>query len=526
MMRTTIFLLALLLFVGRVYSINGKQPTAAQTSWADGVASVKSGALDSADILLKSAFSAGIGEDSLYYLWSAIFLAKGVYDTALALNYAITLDSSRTLYKEVLLQRYTIYSTLGWEREAALLLDTLKRTPKERLRRFIPEGVLYLSGGGYAEQDVADRNYPYATAADSMVTFNNGAGVASLRLGWRIPVDHKRGFVLGGRGRYAGSRFSVASSTTHLADSAEAAYGGYVRFWFMEELGSLEYAYTRNWGPVNGYSLQHDLSLRLVFLAGAWLGSTEAGYRYETPQHEHYYYLMTYWTRDVARRHNISVSCYLSGLSADLFTVQDMVSYYHFRDSSLYRDASFTTPVATKVMLYGTQLSTALFDRAIPQSYWGVNPRLEYTLQLGDNYAAGVGSGYLLTWYRQKYSWLDKRYPADAIPMTPNFLPDPTTTVLNGADGQYYWVRSSVTPQSIVLDSLPFFYQSRQRIDQTISMNLFFKRSLGYFGSAQINLDFRRNFSTLMHDSPVAIQKWYGEVMLRWFFRFKPDRLP
>lgn len=199
-MRTTIFLLALLLFTGRVYSVNGKPPTAAQASWADGVASVNIGDLASADVLLKAAFSAGIGEDSLYYLWSAIFLAKGVYDTALALNYAIKFDSSCSIYNEVLLQRYTIYSTLGWEREAALLLDTLERTPKGRLRRIIPEGVLYLSGGGYTEEDVADRNYPYATAADSMVTLNNGAGVASLRLGWRIPVGHKRGFGLGGVG--------------------------------------------------------------------------------------------------------------------------------------------------------------------------------------------------------------------------------------------------------------------------------------------------------------------------------------
>ena len=117
--------------------------------------------------------------------------------------------------------------------------------------------------------------------------------------------------------------------------------------------------------------------------------------------------------------------------------------------------------------------------RIIPQSYWGVNPHLRYQYQLTKLFAAGMGTGYLCSWYREKYTWINLRYASADIPAgngirnmytgTESFL------AFNAADRRYYWVRTIRSVNQVTLDTLPVTFHSERRVDQALSLNLFFK---------------------------------------------------
>jgi hypothetical protein len=76
---------------------------------------------DSAQVSLYVAFKDGMSKDSLYYMWANLYIQKGVYDSALALNAAL-IDTASIWQNRTLNQRYLIYKMLGWEDDASGLL--------------------------------------------------------------------------------------------------------------------------------------------------------------------------------------------------------------------------------------------------------------------------------------------------------------------------------------------------------------------------------------------------------------------
>jgi hypothetical protein len=265
-----------------------------------------------------------------------------------------------------------------------------------------------------------------------------------------------------------------------------------------------------------------------------WLGTVEGGYHHEYPLKEHYYYLMTYWDRTIGKRNNFSFSLFLSGMSAEKLQILMYQPYIYVKDDIIYSDSNVTSPITETFYLSNSSVyGTIESERNIPQDYWGVNPNLRYEYKVSKRVSMGLGGNYMLTWYRSNYTWIEYRPYRETIPTTGIRNPFQTESFLayNTDDGGYYWVNSiqkSNRQLVVQLDSIPviFYYYNERRVDQSLTLNLFFKYRANRFGSFTLDLTARRSFSTLMKLAPVDIERWYGALTLTWFFRFKPDYGP
>ena len=511
------------------------QPTAKEW-WQQGIAAARSNATDSASFYMKKSFAAGISDDSLYYLWAEIFLSKGVLDTALALNYSIPVSDTNTLFKKVLEQRYAIYTTLGWKKEAEALLDSLDIKRPGRWRRLVPEGMIYLSGGAYYESSTTDKNYPYTRTTDSTEDLINGNGIASIRVGWHLPTGKKQGVRFGGKLRYAGSRFSVANTTAHLNDSADASVGAYLHYSLFSDRLLAGYTFNRKKDFLATRSFLHQFFLRYAFLMKKWLGSVEAGYNYEAPLKEHFYYMMNYWDRLIDKKNSVSFTLFLSGMTAEELVINSSLQYLYVKDNRIYTDATFTYPVPTTQNLNFINRTSvdSVFDwlpvtMSIPQSFLSVNPHTRYEYKLNRRFSFGAGLGYNFTWYKELYSWMDFSHDNFKEANIPDQYGNKQYAAYNQNDSNYYWIRLiPIISGETLLDSIPMSFHRirKRRVDQSLSLNLFFKSDFGKLGDLMVDFTVRRNFSSLMKSAPVDIQRWYGEMMLTWFFRFKPDYGP
>jgi hypothetical protein len=118
-MQSRFFLLIVCLSIFPSFSASGKMlPSSGAAFWQQSRDAAQRGEIDTAMLYLKKAFGQGLSDDSLYFLWSEIYIAKGELDTALALNYAAKPDSAGDLARQILEQRYSIFSSLGWKSEA------------------------------------------------------------------------------------------------------------------------------------------------------------------------------------------------------------------------------------------------------------------------------------------------------------------------------------------------------------------------------------------------------------------------
>lgn len=518
----------LLLFCSVSSGIAKKSPESAAAWWEQGLAEARNGKADSALVCLKQAFSKGLSDDSLYYLWAEAYLYKGVLDTALALNFSVFSDTASALHMQVVKQRHMIYTSLGWTKEADALHDSLSGTIPW-YKKLLPDCNLYLSGGGYLENNAIDNNYPYTSTTDSNGTLTNGNGIVSLRVGWQVPIGKTMGIQFGGKARYTGSRFSLASSSAHINDSTDASFGGYLQYSLFSDLLSLSYTFSRKRDFIDVRSFYHQAAIRYAILGPKSIGTVEVGYNYEDPVREHYYYLMTWWNRMVGMRHDFSWMLFLSGMKADPLRVDMQYYAVNVKDGVLFGDTSFTDTATLSSILdlitpsnYGSFIST----RTIPQSFWAVNPSVRYEYGFTKRFSGGAGGGYQVTWYRENYKWLDFNYQKEDRPTTGIFssvFQSESYIAYNAEDANYYWVDAIVPVKNVQLDSRPVLFRSMQRIDQAVTLNLFLEYSFSRIGDIMLDVSIRRNFSNLVKYAPVEIERWYGTAMLTYFFRYRPD---
>ncbi|MBN1575475.1 MAG: hypothetical protein JW913_02930 [Chitinispirillaceae bacterium] len=522
-------ILIFLLSNGAFAASSASEQKPASWYWQKGLEAARRNASDTALSFLKQSYGRGISDDSLYYLWAETYLYKGDLDTALALNFSVK-PSSGNLHKKALEQRYLIYSSLGWRNEAEALRDSLGRRPGMNPRRLMPECNLFLSGGAYLENNASDRHYPYSRASDSSATITDGTGDASLRFGWSIPIGKTQRVQFGARLRYTGSRFSGASSMERFNDSTDISAGGYLRYTLFSDRLALSYTCSQRKDFLDRKLFLHQFSFQYAVLTEHWLGALEAGYNYRLPLPRHYYYVKTFADRLMGRKSDIGFTLLFSGMEADKYVYRNDETYLFFKDGVLYGDSSSTLDTIKNIRdLSGTGRYLIINECSVPQSFQGVYPRIRYEYQFTKKATAGIGGGYLVTWYRGHYSWMDLHWQVKDVPTTGIFTRSSESYLAYDIENKdYHWVDKIPSYDSVILDSRPvsITYHSERRVDQALSLNLFFKYSFGRFGDVTVDFLMERNFSTLMHATPVDIQKWYGEIMLTWFFRFKPDYGP
>jgi hypothetical protein len=496
----------------------------ASTLWQKGMIAAHAAPPDSALSLLKQSFALGLSDDSLYFLWSEIFLYRNILDTALALNFSIK-PSSAPMQKKVFEQRYAIYSKLGWTNEAKAVRDSMTGKAVRIVRKIFPECDLTLSGGAYREASTIDRGYPYPRQGDSTATISDGIGDASLKIRWRISLPKKQLLQFGARLRYSGSRFSAASIDKRLNDSTDMSMGAYLRYRFLSDRLTAGYDCNLRKDFLGRESFLHQTTLQYAIAMQEWLASLSAGYQYRNPYRRHYYYLSAFFARPLGTRDDIGISCQLSGLSTDDHPALTQTCI-NVKDSKAYYDQSFTRPVDSTLginFLLNPNIFDTIATLSIPQSFFGINPQLSHEHRFTAQFSSGMNAGYRLSWFQRKYEWYELHYTNGTQPV---FLMQYERSELarDGATGNFYWIRQISARGRVVLDStpVPVTIRSERRVDQTLSLNLFLNYRLNRFGSLLLDVTAERNFSTLTEAAPVDIQKWYGEIMLTWFFRFKP----
>ncbi len=501
-------------------------------AWRCGIDAARRTAPDSAFMYLNKAFKQGIAEDSLYYLWAEIYLRKGELDTALALNYAVKTDTSAAsagFGRDVLNQRQAIFSSLGWDAEARGVGKKLNGSASSALHRLIPECNLNLSGGGYYENSAADRHYPNARASDSTTRFSNGTGAALLRVGWRLPLGNSHKLKIGGKLRVAGSRFSLPAQTVKGTDSADAAVGAFLRYSGLSEKINAGYAFSRKKDFLKNESFVHEFNAGSVVLTKNWIASLDMTFQYEYPLRRNYYYIMVYGDHEMDAKNTVGFNFVVSGLTEENLNLIDKQYFMYVDDAAVYTDATYATPLRSAVGLMSS-MDSAGWSYSMPMSYWALQPQAHFERRLTRKVTLGVAGTYAVSWYPEKFTWYDVRYPEGMEPRDIG-IRNPRTgedkfIAFNKGDGQFYWVRSLRSMNNAVLDTLPVIFHDERRIDQGVTLGVYVKSSFARFGDVILDATIRRNFSTLMTLAPLDIQRWYGTVTLTWLFRFKPDEHP
>ena len=494
--------------------------------WSKGISAARSNQPDSAQKYLKAVFNQGISDDSLFYLWAEVYLNQGKIDTALALNLSIKLVHT-SLKKPVVEQRYLIYTSLGWDKEAKALLDStdIRRTPSY-LHYLIPECAFYISGGGYGELDKADNNYPYSRDSDSSMWIRHGTGYGSVKLGWTVPAFRQQKIRFGSRLRYSGSRFTVASRSVQGNDSADASVGAYVNYSLFSDQLAAGYQFSRKRDYLGDYSSVHLGTVQGVLFGDTWMGSVEGGCQYEFPSREKYGYILGWWNRDIDKKNSVSAELFLSGFITGPYRFASASYWFVYADSGVaYRNANHDTLSRNSTNHLVVIDSIGTFGlQQIGRSYLSAAPTLRWERTFGKKYLFGCGLGYVFTWFKDRYAWVDYRYPDESPPLPSTGLTDwPRVLALNSIDGEYYWTQTiNARTAKIVLDSKAVGLGSRRRVDQSLSGDVFLKRSFGKIGDGMLAFTVKRNFSTLMDAAPVDIQKWYGELRLSWYFKYRP----
>ncbi len=505
---------------------SGQKP--ASWYWQKGLDAARNGATDSALSLMRQSFGRGIPDDSLYYLWAEVYLYKGSLDTALALNFSVKTFPGRGLRTKALKQRYGIYSALGWQREADAVRDSLAREPGMLLRRLLPECNLFLSGGVYRENITVNRNYPFEPREyDSTATFTEGNGDASLRLGWTVPIGRTQGLQFGARLLYFGSRFSTTSLKERFNDSTDISAGGYLRYTLFSNRLAVSYTGSRRKDFIHNTTFMHQFALRYGFPAAQWIGSLEAGYSYRFPLQRHYYSIRTNFDRPMDSKNDIGYTLQFSGMRTEPLKIEENIPILFVKDGVIYRNSNFESPISNIKELTN---ATPYMATSIARSYSSINPNLRHEYRINKVFSTGLNGGYTCTWYHGKYEWFVLTYPYSEIPQiegAQEIVNSTTIMTYDGNDHRYYWAEGIGITNKIKTETIhPISFHSEQRVDQALTLNLFFKCSLGRFGDIMLDILMERYFSTLARSAPVDIQKWYGELMLTWFFRFKPDYGP
>ena len=86
-----------------------------------------------------------------------------------------------------------------------------------------------------------------------------------------------------------------------------------------------------------------------------------------------------------------------------------------------------------------------------------------------------------------------------------------------------YRVRNiDFSAREMVLDSVPVVFRRKNRVDNTLTLNVNFKRNIGKFAEICLSGDISRNFSNLEDQAPVEIPSSDFRFMLTFGLMFDP----
>jgi len=548
--RATNCIVAIAIMLGPLSLAYGQQTISSSAYYSKATQALNNRHLDSAFNYFTLAFSAGMSKDSLLYGWGEIYLAKGVYDTALALNFSIKGSEEKGFRQKVLEQRYMIYAALGWEEKAQETLDSLRKETGYRTLRFAPLVQMNGTFGYTSLQEVLAGVYPWSDLAVVDTTdIEHGihAGLAT-RLRWNLGNKDRFSLDIGG---------SVAKPyyvEDNVIDSVKLDMQVFVQADARNILERLavggRIGVRRNYaGDVSAKGL---LDLTCHAQGPKWMRAFSAGYALEVSQEREVdnqnVWLFGYLDNAGPLRQGFTFSLFANGYFARMAAQNyDAYAWLYYVDDARedfvvhYTDETYSARIDTAgkaAIAYVSELVadtgnlallSAIYGDSIhnqmPQSHISLGPEVVYSFSPAAKLRTSIGAGWNVRYYPAEYHWVGMWAEGlDAGQGTDILL------AFSRADSSYYFLDEQIVLEGgfdyghVKEHYTPFSFaqRSRKRIDNTISVNLSLESEIWRMGVFVVSGTIARTWSTLGDDCPIDVPEFSWSAQLKWTKTIRP----
>jgi hypothetical protein len=490
---------------------------------------LSAGLVDSAFIYLGDAVKNGLTDDSLYYLWAEIYIARGSLDTALALSIAGQRADKGTLTQHMRTQRYHIYLALGLKKDADELLDTILGSLPPA-RRSIPRFTIHASLGGNRRGSRERQPYPFTTETPRVESLLNPGGDLSPSLAWFLPL--KNGMVL-----VPGLNYSFTNGIEReefKLDSLNHALGISVDLKNIGRGFSLGCAFQGRISQFGDRSAVNTATLSRSAIRSSGLSFSSLMYSVEIDENEtvsyQAFWLMHYLTRKLTENMSLTImplaTCFLTD---DIVTPWES-SIMYIEDPNAdtvrhYTDASCTNLIpipqswAEQLFLpsrYYAASGPRTVTMTAPESYCGVSPGAGLALALPHGFSIEAILKGMVNYYLKEHEWVS--YSSPYVSGRPD---DGAWLAYSRSDGRYY-VLDELGNIRLEKYSGPLDIKEikKRRIDFMAGGEVLLERSLGKCGAVGVNGSIKKYHSTLQNDLPVKIKDlFYGAgIYCRLYF--------
>lgn len=490
--------------------------------------------LDSAFYYFARAYKSGMPADSLYYFWGEVYAARGVYDSALALNYAIGETSGRRFEQRVFEQRLAIFRALGWEEQAGAVEDSLMGYPGFVTRFFIPDLTLSAAAGWRRSTELVDTTYPWGNpGGPPREEDNRYSARGKVRLRWPLAFIPRDRLWVGIEGGIA--RPYAPDSTFVSRDSLEYGFVASIeasrladRFYAGYSLGIREDEFGDRY-------LSHQLSASLVASLGHVPLLLSLGYSLQDSLDGGvlYHSFWAYGSADVLNRgrSRLSVSLIGSGLvgdaSVDVYDTVEVL-YAERTDGArpiFYTDEAYSTMIDTMNLDAADGVVKSLarmhyleevndnahgvhISRMIPQKSARVSPAVVYRHDFRPGPCLELATRWELAYYPEEFSWVT------ALPEAGG-----DSYAVRDRSGTWYYVDNrlnTVDPVSERATGVPVESHEARRVDNTIGATVSLEKELRPLGTIGLSGTVFRTWSSLPPNAPVDVPERGGGVRLSW----------
>ncbi len=260
-----------------VFLVSAAHSNTALEKRNQGLMALENNEPDSAVVYFVKAYEKGMSRDSFYYYLARTYAARGITDTALALNYSVKADMMHPLKRSLLRQRHTIYTTMGLTKLASDAKDSLRLLAMRSPRVLIPS-VSLVGNAGYHLQD---RRLQIATSTNSVeyttvdTTLPGPAFGAGTKLKWTVPFANKHSLSL----ELSGSIGRPFNSSVDLVEPDTLDFtGSFASSYTLEPTGlELRARWLRRRTYLQEYVSSTDISLSLARSGGKRIGFVQVG---------------------------------------------------------------------------------------------------------------------------------------------------------------------------------------------------------------------------------------------------------
>jgi hypothetical protein len=490
-----------------------------------GIASLKEEEPDSALFYFWQASLKGMPRDSLYFFLAKIYIVRGVFDTALALNYAINAPVKSSFKRATLQQRYVIFSYLNLTHRANETLDSLWEHRDITARDFLP-GIRFYSSTGYnSDYKLKTIKYPWhepgiTPNTDTIGDFDHAFRIISS---WRIPIKRSVGLLLQGQGTvrkpYLAEAEFFERDSLDLSGRLGIGLDGLFKHFQVQYEWMRKKNYLHSLVSTNTVSLFYsDFNEKMFYFVNILYG-VDIGKKWSI--NDQYVNILANLCKAISPVNRLSVNVGGTFLIMDEFVFNQRTYTFPVLDFARAVDST-TLPGMVFLKQNGNTITDTLrynTTQSMPNSNVSLSPSLRFEQDLPLNFSIQFGLQWIFTYYYDDYQWSD--FKLDSLNVITNMVTYDNNT------GDYYWVTELSDAKANIKGDVfshftygPLERHSKKRIDNCLSIGMAIRKLFTKVGILELESELCKAWSTLFNDAPVPIQDWNWYVALQWRKRF------